>query len=196
MTPDAARVLKLLAAGMTTQEAADASSWPRERVTALARGQKGWLLHPDTDRVYEPGRNTVTLPAGVAELADQHLPFELLARAEASNDPQLRRLAATVRDAMREIPERLANAREAAALAAEIRQLKKQLAAKEARYCELTGEQAPTPPAAPASRRVKVKTKRPGIRAWAASQGLDCPANGRIPKAVETAYDEAHGGTP
>ena len=50
------RVLQLLAGGMTAQRVADLTGWPRGRVIALINGRKGWLLDPQLDTVYEPGR--------------------------------------------------------------------------------------------------------------------------------------------
>ncbi|MBF8187361.1 Lsr2 family protein [Nonomuraea sp. K274] len=194
LTPDAVKVLRMLAARKTTQEAAASVSWPRDRVVGLARAQKGWFLSAETDTVSDPGSpdGTVRLPDGV-ERAGQ-LTFEIaLTKAEASNDPKLRRLAATARKTHDELMERLINQHQAAAVARDIEQLQQELQAKQARHRELTGRRQPGPrvaePSAPAA-----KVKRAGIRAWAASQGLDCPAAGRIPKTVEAAYDEAHGG--
>ncbi|TYB50255.1 hypothetical protein FXF51_56875 [Nonomuraea sp. PA05] len=185
-------MLKLLAAGKTTREVADASSWPRDRVAALARAQKGWLLDTDTDRVYDPDGGPVTLPADVAQLADTHLPYELVARAEASADPHLRKLAATVRAALGEIGDRLVNAREAALVAERMERLQRELAELQARHRQLTGGRGA--PGTSGARPADAKKRRTGIRKWAAAQGLDCPANGRIPKHIETAYDQAHEG--
>lgn len=200
ITPDGARVLKLLAAGKTTQQVADASSWPRERVKALAAAQKGWLLDVASDQVYDPNSDdgSVTLPPEVAGRAEQcdRLTFETaLARAEASNDPRLLKLAGIARPALTEIVERLAAAREAAALADEIERLHNELAAKQARHKELTGRR--TVPARPATPRPREdsRERRDAIRAWAAEHGYACPRAGRIPKTVENAYNDAHGGT-
>ena len=194
-TPEATRVLKLLAARKTTQEVAAAVSWPRERVVALARAQKGWILSAETDTVSDPGSpdETVRLPEGIDRT--DRLTFETaLARAEASNDPKLRKLAATARAALDELMERLINAHQAAALAREIEQLHQQLAAKQARHRELTGRRTvPARLATPRSREDS-KERRTAIRAWAAEQGLQCPDRGKIPNAVTAAYDKAHGG--
>lgn len=198
LTADAARVLRLLAAGKTTQEVADTISWPRERVVALARAQKGWILSAETDAVSDPGSpdGTVRLPAGAAEPADR-LTFETaLARAEASNDPRLRRLAATARAALDELMERLINAHQAATLAREIEQLHEQLVAKQARHRQLVGRKTPGARLVPHTMsREDSKERRTAIRAWAAEQGLQCPDRGKIPNAVTAAYDKAHGGT-
>jgi hypothetical protein len=45
-------------------------------------------------------------------------------------------------------------------------------------------------PGAPLGRR---EPKAAEVRAWAAAEGVECPAKGRVPKAVRAAYDEAHG---
>ncbi|MFB4276064.1 histone-like nucleoid-structuring protein Lsr2 [Nonomuraea sp. MTCD27] len=185
-------MLKLLAAGKTTREVADGTSWPRDRVVTLARAQKGWLLNTATDRVYDPDGGPVTLSVDIAELADTHLPFELVARAEASADPALRKLAATVRAALKDISDRLVNAREAALVAEQVARLQRELQALQARHRQLTGGRKA--PDVSGVRPAEAKKRRTGIRAWAASQGLDCPKSGRIPKHVEAAYDQAHEG--
>lgn len=195
ITPDAARALRMLAAGRTVQEAADVTGRPRDKVVALARAQKGWILSAETDTVSDPGSpdGTVRLPE-VVERAER-LTFEIaLTRAEASNDPKLRKLAATARAALDDLMERLISSHQAAAVAREIEQLQEQLAAAQAKHRELTGRKTPgARPVAPSDPSAKVK--RAGIRLWAAENGHECPAQGRIPKAVEAAYDEAHGGT-
>lgn len=204
LTPDAARVLQMLAAGKTTQEVADASSWLRERVVALARAQKGWILSAETDTVSDPGSpsGSVRLPADVTELAKRtdRVTFETaLARAEASNDPKLRKLAATARAALDELMERLINAHQAATLAKQIEQLQQQLAAAQARHKQLVGRKTPgarTVAHSPTTVTTdQTAARRADIRAWAARNGHDCPERGRIPNAVTAAYDEAHGGT-
>ncbi|MDF5758576.1 hypothetical protein [Spongiactinospora sp. TRM90649] len=198
MSADGAQVLRLLADGKTTQQVADLTSWPRDRVIGLARAQKGWLLSPDTDTVYDPGAKNgkVRVPDTLAAAVPSDA-AALIARAEASEDPRLRRLATQVRDALGEIRDRLTRAREAAALAQEIATLEEQLAAKKARQRQLSSSRRKGPartPAAPRTVRPTARSKRPGIRAWAAAQGMDCPPQGRVPRSVETAWDEAHGG--
>ena len=80
---------------------------------------------------------------------------------------------------------RLDEAWEADAAKAELRakrdRLRKQLAAVEA---ELRGQTAKI---TPVSRDWKQ------IRAWAAANGIDCPATGKVPNAVVDAYDQAQG---
>lgn len=198
LTPDAGRVLRMLAAGRTTQEAAKVCSWPRERVVTLARAQKGWILSAETDTVSDPGSpdSTIRLPEGVQRA--EMLTFEVaLTKAEQSNDPKLQRLASTARRALDELMERLINEHQAAAVASEIEQLQQQLALKQARHRELTGRKMPGARAvktAPAD-ATQTAARRADIRAWAARNGHPCPPVGRIPKTVEAAYDEAHGVT-
>jgi hypothetical protein len=50
---DPLAVLVLLAAGRTTRQVADATTWNRRRVVELAE-LRGWRHDPDTDRVIVP----------------------------------------------------------------------------------------------------------------------------------------------
>lgn len=58
----AEEVLRHLVAGKTTQQTADLTGWPRNRVVAVINGTKGWLLDPNTDQIYQPGRQGRTAP--------------------------------------------------------------------------------------------------------------------------------------
>jgi hypothetical protein len=47
--------------------------------------------------------------------------------------------------------------------------------------------------AAPTGKAKRDKTRwRVGIRTWAAENGIDCPATGRVPRTVTDAWDRAH----
>lgn len=52
---DPKRVLELLVEGKTAQATADQTGWPRTSVLAAIKGQRGWLLNTETDKVCAPG---------------------------------------------------------------------------------------------------------------------------------------------
>jgi len=58
---------QLVLAGRTVQQVADATGWPRQRITAIINGVKGWMLDPNTDTVYQPDSKGMAaqLPEGV-----------------------------------------------------------------------------------------------------------------------------------
>lgn len=96
----------------------------------------------------------------------------------AHDDPKIARAAARVMDAVKALDA----AWEAHAAKAGLRERQRELEAELAEVkAQLRGQ--PTKPAAH-----DWKT----VRAWAADNGLDCPATGKVPNAVVDAYDQAH----
>ncbi|WP_431897844.1 ParB/RepB/Spo0J family partition protein [Nonomuraea sp. bgisy101] len=69
MHPDVAKALALLAVGHSMQAAAERVSWPIGSIRALINGQTGWLVHPKTACVYDPGQpgNQVRIPESINE---------------------------------------------------------------------------------------------------------------------------------
>jgi len=58
---------QLVLAGRTVQQVSDVTGWPRQRITAIINGVKGWMLDPSTDTVYQPDSKGMAaqLPEGV-----------------------------------------------------------------------------------------------------------------------------------
>lgn len=71
-------VKRMLAQGLTVKEVAERSQWPRQSVTAVINGVKGWLLDPHTDKAYQPGTKQLLpqLPEGVPEVVAPSAGFE------------------------------------------------------------------------------------------------------------------------
>jgi hypothetical protein len=113
----------------------------------------------------------------------------LLQATDATGVPRLRRAATKIRDLAAELRTDLAeHTREAtlrteqAALEARLAAIKEQLRPRRTQ---------PVLPAATAGGDAETPLNTKAVRAWAAEQGLDCPARGRIPGAVTDAYRRA-----
>jgi hypothetical protein len=206
------RVKQLLAQGKTAQQAADLTGWPRARVVALINAVHGWLLDHKTDTVYQPDNpgRLPRLPEGTAPITHE-VPAKaavtkgsidaLLTEAAGLDDKTVQRhLAKTteaigaLREAVRTVAARTAaeHARQQriAEARAEVETLERELAEAKARARQLGVKKT-----APATARPPAGGPSPkDIRAWAASAGVDCSPNGRIPAGVRAAYDQAHGG--
>jgi hypothetical protein len=115
----------------------------------------------------------------------------LLQAAEAAGVPRLQRAAVKIRDLAAELRTDLAGHTREVTLRAEQAELEARLAAvKEQLRPRRTPPALADARAADAGAAPAVDTK--AVRAWAAEQGLDCPARGRIPGAVADAYRAAH----
>ena len=127
---------------------------------------------------------SVTVPGNAAE--------QMIASAEKSTKAHTRRLAIRIRKDLAElqglvVAERKeaeaarVKANETARLKAEVADLERQLAQKKAAL-------------RPAGAKPKAKRTEDAkqIRAWAAEQGIDCPALGRLPVDVVMEYRRAH----
>lgn len=122
----------------------------------------------------------------------------LLNAGDKSSKARTRRLAVKIREQVAELlglvnsesAEREAAEKagaEKAALLAEVKKLEQQLAAKKAAL------RGPAKPARSVAAPAKSTSTRNGaIRAWAAGQGIECTAYGRVPAAVVAAYDAEH----
>lgn len=140
----------------------DSAAAPRAAATA----------EPST--VEPAGDHTATEPVGDQIAA-------LLEQADSTGEPRLHRSADKIRELIDGLRTDLAQHLRAVPLRAEQAQLRARLAEIDA---QLQGRPAPT------VEQPEIDTKK--VRAWAAEQGLDCSAHGRVPGAVLTAYREAH----
>jgi hypothetical protein len=136
-------------------------------------------LQPTPAAAAEPG--TVEPAGEPAEPAGDPI-AALLEQADATGEPRLHRSAVKIRELVDSLRTDLAQHLREVPLRAEQARLRARLAEIDA---QLQGRPAPTTGEQP-----DVDTKK--VRAWAAEQGLDCSAHGRIPSAVLAAYREAH----
>lgn len=133
----------------------------------------------------------------------------LLARAEKSEHVRTRKAAARARDAIETVRTALdaeEKARLAAAAAAaekakataaanlEQERIRAQVAAAEAELAKLRAKLAKSQAAAKIPNAKDLGLDAKAVRRWAAEQQIACPAVGRVPKTVMTAYLDAHGG--
>jgi hypothetical protein len=110
---------------------------------------------------------------------------DLLDTAAASDVPRMVRAAERIRGLISELQVQVAEHARDARLRAEQAELERRLA--EIRAQIKGGKRAVETPAGPPEARVDTKT----IRAWAAANGVDCSAHGRIPGSVLDAYHAA-----
>lgn len=137
---------------------------------------------PEKTEPQDTGQQSTEQQTTVGEPVDT-LAFEaLLQAADATGVPRLQRAATKIWDLATELRIDLAEHIREATLRAEQAQLETRLAAiKEQLRPRRTQPVLPT-----AGAEAPADTK--AVRAWAAEQGLDCPARGRIPGAVTDAY--------
>lgn len=102
---------------------------------------------------------------------------QLLKWGDEHDDADVRDQAARARIALHGLRQRHAADQELAALTAEREQLQQRLA-------ELTAREAELAPSRGKKARKPVDYPAAEVRAWAATNGVDCPAVGRVPKAV------------
>jgi hypothetical protein len=112
---------------------------------------------------------------------------KLLAWGDAHLDPDVQDQAARARAALTGLRQRYATDRELTAITTEAEQLEKRLAELQARKAELAPTKAKTRKRAPSDHEPAV------VRAWARENGVECPAMGRVPKAVVDAWKQATG---
>jgi hypothetical protein len=143
-----------------------------------------------------PARPGPTTTARVVEAVTPAPPgspgtAELLAYAEQSSDPRLKRTAAKVRALVAEIRARVETLSAEQAAAKRVADLEAELTRARAtlRACARrpTDSNAAAKPAATTSADYRAK-----VRAWAAANGTPCHPVGRIPRAVTDAYEAAH----
>ncbi|WDO09922.1 Lsr2 family protein [Streptomyces murinus] len=133
--------------------------------------RQGRLQSPDEST--EMTTTTGPLPEGpLLDWADEH------------QDPDIRGQAARARAALAGLRGRYEADQELTAITTEAEQLEKRLAELRAREAELV-------PARPKNKRKPLDYPVAEVRAWAAANGIACPARGRIPKTVVDAWTEA-----
>jgi hypothetical protein len=176
---------KTVAAAKGTSPTA-AAVWPRTTVPTTPAAAAAGTTEPST---MEPGTTEPDAPAGDAIGA-------LLDQAEASGDPRLQRAATKIRELVDGLRTDLAEHLREAQLRAEQAQLQNRLAQiKDLLRPRRT--QPVLPPAGTAAAAADSKAAAADskvVRAWAAEQGLDCPARGRLPGGVLAAYQRHHAG--
>lgn len=102
----------------------------------------------------------------------------LLDRAANTGVPRLIKVADKIQELAEQLEQEVAEHERGAELRAEAERL-------EARLAEIKGQLGGKRPAPAAGARVDTKA----VRAWAAKNGMDCPARGRVPHAVMQAYE-------
>jgi hypothetical protein len=115
---------------------------------------------------------------------------ELLDQAEATEIPKLQRAAGKVRDLIDELRAQLFEHTRETRLRAEQAALEERLAVIREQLRPRRQQQPALAATVDVDAQPAVDSKK--VRAWAAEQGLDCSAHGRIPGAVLAAYREAH----
>ncbi|MFI1767486.1 histone-like nucleoid-structuring protein Lsr2 [Streptomyces sp. NPDC020800] len=107
----------------------------------------------------------------------------LLTWADEHSDPEVRDQASRARLALTGLRRRYEADRELTAITTEAERLEKRLAELRTREAELA-------PAKPKSKRNRKPVDYPAaeVRAWAKTNGIDCPPVGRVPKAVVEAW--------
>ncbi|WP_405554286.1 histone-like nucleoid-structuring protein Lsr2 [Streptomyces sp. NBC_01171] len=150
---------------------ADTEGVPTAMTTALATAQ----AHPP---IPQP---LITVRTPATDTEPERLPVgQLLAWGDQHNDPDIQDQAARARAALVGLRQRYVADRELTALENEEEQLARRLEEIRTRK----GELAPAKP--------KKKTQRDyepaEVRAWAKANSVDCPAHGRVPKAVVDAW--------
>jgi hypothetical protein len=215
-------IKRQLVAGRTVQQVADRTGWPRQRVTAIINGVKGWMLDPGKDTVYQPDNPGMLaqLPDGVdpgpARLAGNHAATEA-----ASPVPDLsielkqpaallaligRTLGmlsgfedATVAKEIGRANTALVQLEDALTIGERRRQAEADLAAAEqvvadakARLKLLKSGRIPAASTSPVRIASPAEPTPKEIRAWAAEHGIECAPNGKIPGPIRQQYDTAH----
>ncbi|GGR70884.1 MULTISPECIES: Lsr2 family DNA-binding protein [Streptomyces] len=139
----------------------------------------------DDEGATEPMTATQTARPPAADTDPERLPVgQLLAWGDQHDDPEIQDQAARARIALAGLRARYAADQELRALTSEEEQLAQRLAEIRARKDELE-------PAKPKKARKPVDYPAAEVRAWAAANGVACPAVGRVPRAVVDAWRAA-----
>lgn len=200
-TPE--NVLSLLEQGKTVGFVMDYTSWPRRNILTVAT-RAGLLHNPETDTVSrqhldeedEDRPQDLRRPDPVHPAPPSPPPGRcshalLLDWAAQHGDSTARAAAARVQLAL----EVIAGRQKVARAKADERRRREEAKAQAAREREQARAEVARLQAELAAARARVQGKThnaKGIRAWARSAGVDCPAFGRVPSAVVLAYEAAH----
>ncbi|MGC4918680.1 Lsr2 family DNA-binding protein [Streptomyces albogriseolus] len=125
-------------------------------------------------------------PSTAAATAEALPVDQLLEWGDAHTDPEVQDQAARARATLVGLRRRHAADAELTAITSEAEELEQRLAELRARQAELT-------PAKKATKKQAVQRdyEPATVRAWAKDNGVDCPATGRVPKAVVEAWRTA-----
>lgn len=152
------------------------------------------LQPPNVVEVRRTPSNVTVLPAPTHTAPTEPTPDDVIAAAQKSTAPKVKRAVARAvkarqafADAMTALTDVMGEDREAAKVRAEIAALEKKLAAARAKL-------GPNHSPSPAPRRPVLPdgVTYKDIRAWAALNDVDCPITGRVPNRVIDAYVHAH----
>ena len=183
---DANDVREHLTAGKTVQQVADLTGLPRSAVLGVIKNTKGWLHDTTRDVAYRPADEKQD-PAEPAALGKAPVD-ELLTGAVDVDDKAVQRELRKTTEQIARLRQVVTAAQERTAAAREVAVLERRLAEAKARLKNATGRRPPggDSPAPQASDGE--------VRAWAAKAGVECNAQGRVPKRVREQYNAAHQG--
>lgn len=188
LTKDQFAILSRYGSGMDVDSIVKHTGLNREFVSqtlmnlaTMNRPRAGQLAREyDTARRNEVNAAAPKPAAGTVE--------DLLAAAEASGVPKLNRAADRIRGLVADLRTLMRESEKERVLRASIVVLRKQLDQTSKELRELTRKPAKATQATPAD-----SPSPRELRAWAAANGVECPAMGIVPKRVREAYDAAHG---
>ncbi|GGL17761.1 Lsr2 family DNA-binding protein [Mangrovihabitans endophyticus] len=207
LTPDDAKILSLYAGGDSAAEICTATGFSLARVGRVldehAGNNRGLAYKVVIDYAERTQTATAATPATpatppapatagaepstvepaaepAAEAAGDQI-TALLDQVDATGEARLQRSAGKIRELVDGLRAELAQHLREVPLRAEQARLRARLAEIDA---QLQGRPAPT------GEQPGVDSKK--VRAWAAEQGFDCSAHGRIPAGVLAAYRKAH----
>ncbi|MEU1275288.1 hypothetical protein [Streptomyces sp. NPDC005799] len=148
----------------------------------------GAHLTDRTLRHAQPEEEPDTVPTPPAATPAPSTPpvDDLLAWGDNHSDPEIRAQAARVRGALTGLRQRYAADQELSAISTEAADLEKRLAELRAREAELAPKK---------QKKVTLGYSSPEVRAWAKANNVDCPATGRVPNSVVTAWRAATSST-
>lgn len=152
--------------------------------TTRERKRPSRPVTPAAERTTPPMTTTRT----VSTIAEALPVDELLEWGDAHPDPEVQDQAARVRAGLAGLRQRHATHQELTAITTEAEQLEQRLAELRAREAEL----APPKKTKTTKKTAVQRDYEPSVvRAWARANSVDCPASGRVPKAVVDAWRKA-----
>lgn len=187
---DERKVLGHYAGGRSTAEIVRLTGLTNVAVTAVLtainydRDQARALVTAYDDRVMSSGPKPVPAAPPAPTITQSRTSADLLSAGDQSSQQATRTLSARIRALLDDLSRRLDAEQATEQARREIAEAQQALDAARARLAQVTGKGKPAP-AATAGPTAKQ------VRAWAAEQGFDCPATGRIPQYIRDAY-QAH----
>jgi hypothetical protein len=179
------RALRNLLAEIDTQGGPDAARHDRLHLTTEGTTPMTAPL-PPIPKPPTPAPDAAPAPAVSVKWPDaEDLPVgKLLSWGDQHSSTDVQEQAARARAALAGLRARYAADQELSAISAEAEQLEKRLAEIRAREAELA-------PVKPKKKIQRVDYPAATVRAWAKENGLDCPATGRVPKAIVAVWKQA-----